>query len=149
MGEFLEFTVDKFTFKVATDRLYSRDGVWAKAEGDRVTVGMSDYIQQRSGDVAFTEVVQVGTAVTAGEPFADIETIKADVELASPVSGTLQAVNDKMDFEPEIINQEPYETGWIAVIAASDWAAEQATLLAPQAYLEYIKSDAQQEIESS
>ena len=148
MAEFLEFTLDKFTFKVATDRLYNGDGVWAKAEGDRVTVGMSDYLQQRSGDIAFAEIVAAGTPVTAGEPFADIETIKADVELSSPVSGTLLEICPKMDFEPEIINLDPYETGWMALILADNWALDQANLLSPQAYFEIIKKDAQKEVEN-
>jgi glycine cleavage system H protein len=148
MAEFLEFTLDKFTFKVATDRLYNGDGVWAKAEGDRVTVGMSDYLQQRSGDIAFAEIVEVGMPVTVGEPFADIETIKADVELSSPLSGTLLEVSSKMDFEPEIINQDPYETGWMALIQADNWALDQANLLSPQAYFEIIKIDARKEVEN-
>ena len=148
MAEFLEFTLDKFSFKVATDRYYSEEGVWAKADGDQIIVGMSDYLQQRSGDIAFAEVVEAGTAVTAGEPFADIETIKADLELSSPVSGILQAINDKLDFEPEIINQEPYAAGWMAAISAADWAAERPDLLAPEAYFAHIKSDAQQELEN-
>jgi len=148
MAEFLEFTLDKFTFKVATDRLYNGDGVWAKAEGDRVTVGMSDYLQQRSGDIAFAEIVAAGTPVTAGEPFADMETIKADVELSSPLSGTLLEISSKMDFEPEIINQDPYETGWMALILADNWALDQVNLLSPEAYFENIKIDAQKEVEN-
>lgn len=148
MVEFLEFTLDKFTFKIAVDRLYNGDGVWAKVEGDHVTVGMSDYLQQRSGDIAFAEIVAVGTPVTAGEPFADIETIKADVELSSPLSGTLQEVNSKMDFEPEIINEDPYETGWMVVILANNWALDQLNLLSPETYFEQIKIDARKEVEN-
>ena len=59
MSEHLEYTLDKFTFKVATDRLYTPEGVWAKADGSRVTVGVSDFFQQRNGDVAFAEVAEV------------------------------------------------------------------------------------------
>ena len=147
MAEFLEFTQDKFTFKVAADRYYSEEGVWAKADGDQIIVGISDYLQQRSGDIAFAEVLETGTAVTAGEPFADIETTKADLALSSPVSGTLQAINDKLDFEPEIINRDPYEAGWMAAISAKDWAAEMPNLLTPEAHLAHIKRDAQEELE--
>jgi glycine cleavage system H protein len=149
MTKFLEFTLDKFTFKVASDRLYSSEGVWAKAEEERILVGISDYLQQRSGDIAFAEVADAGTAVAAGEPFADLETIKADVALSCPVSGTLQAINEKLDFEPEIINQDPYGAGWIAVILAGDWTTERAKLLSPEAYLAHIQRDAQEEIENS
>jgi glycine cleavage system H protein len=147
MTEFLEFTLEKFTFKVAADRTYSKEGVWAKQDGDQVILGMSDYLQQRSGDIAFADIVEAGTALVMGEPFADIETIKADLELAGPVSGTVQAVNEKLDFEPEIINQDPYEQGWMAVVLATNWNSERTNLLSPEAYLEQIKIDARHEIE--
>lgn len=145
MAEFLEFTLDKFLFKVATDRFYNSDGVWAKADGQRIVLGMSDYLQQRSGDVAFVKVLEAGKPVTAGEPFADVETIKADVELNSPVTGTVLEINPAMDFEAELINQDPYGEGWMVVIAAADWAADQAALLSAQAYFEHMKMDALKE----
>ena len=87
MPEYLETTVDKFIFKVATDRLYSAEGVWALADGDRIRVGVTDFLQQLSGDVAFAEVKPAGTAVAAGDEVAAIETIKANVEVPSPVGG--------------------------------------------------------------
>lgn len=76
MTEFLEVTVDKFTFKVAADRFYTREGLWAlPEEADRVRVGLSDFLQ-RSGDIAFAEVKPVGTAVAVGDEVAAIETIR-------------------------------------------------------------------------
>lgn len=145
MVEFLEYTLDKFTFKVATDRFYNPEGVWAKADGGRVTVGVSDFFQQHNGDVAFAEVWEVGTAVSPNNEFATIETIKVDVELPCPVSGTIAAVNEKLELEAEIINQDPYGAGWLTVIAAADWAADQANLMTPEAYFEHMKGQAQEE----
>jgi glycine cleavage system H protein len=145
MAEFLEFTLDKFLFKVATDRFYNSDGVWAKAGEHRVVLGMSDYLQQRSGDVAFVTVLEAGRQLAAGEPFADVETIKADVQLASPVTGSVLEINAALDFEAELINQDPYGDGWMVVIAAADWAADQAALLSAQAYFEHMKKDALRE----
>ena len=81
MSEFLETTVDKFTFKVATDRFYTAEGVWAKEEDGRVRIGLSDFVQQRSGDVAFAEVKPAGTALAAGDEVAVIETIKVNISL--------------------------------------------------------------------
>ncbi len=147
MSDYLEYTLDKFTFKVAADRLYTSEGVWAKAEGSRVTVGVSDFFQQRNGDVAFAEVVEVQTAVSTNDPFANIETIKVDVELSSPISGVIVTVNEKLELEAEIINQDPYGEGWLAVMEAADWAADQASLLTPTAYLEIMKVQAQEEAE--
>lgn len=87
MPEFLELTVDKFTFKTTTDRYYNSEGVWALAEGNRVRIGLSDFLQQRSGDVAFAEVKPEGTVLALGDEVAVIETIKADISLPSPVAG--------------------------------------------------------------
>ena len=145
MSGYLEYTLDKFTFKVAADRLYSAEGVWAKADGDQITVGVSDFFQQRNGDVAFAEVVEVGTAVVVNDQFATIETIKVDIELLSPVRGTIVAVNEKLELEAEVINQDPYDTGWLVVIAADDWAADQNGLMPPEAYLAHMKAQAQEE----
>jgi glycine cleavage system H protein len=145
MNEFLTYTLDKFTFKVATDRLYNEAGVWAKADGDRVTLGVSDFFQQHNGDVAFAEVMEVGTAVSPADTFATIETIKVDIELASPVSGTILEINETLELEGEVINQDPYGAGWLAIVAATDWAADQANLLTPEAYFEHMQRQAQEE----
>ena len=144
MSEFLEYELAKFTFKVATDRLYSPAGVWIKAEGERITVGVSDFFQQRNGDVAFADVVPVGTAVASGDELATIETIKVDVELPAPISGVVSAINEALEMEAEVINQDPYGDGWLVVIEASDWPADQVRLLAPEDYFELMKREAQE-----
>ena len=145
MPEFLETTVDKFTFKVATDRFYTREGVWALVEGQRVRIGLSDFSQQRSGDIAFAEVKPVGTVVAVGDEVAAIETIKVNVILGSPVSGKVVEVNPAMETAPEAINQEPYGAGWLAVIEASEWDTDCAQLLDPQAYFAVMKAEAEEE----
>ncbi len=91
MPKHLETSVEKFTFQVATDRLYTIEGVSVLPEEDgrRARVGVVDYLQQHSGDVAFANVKPVGTALKAGEGFAEIETIKAMVDLHAPVSGKI------------------------------------------------------------
>jgi glycine cleavage system H protein len=145
MSEFLEATVDKFTFKVATDRFYTREGVWMLVEGHRVRIGLSDFLQQRSGDIAFAEVKPVGTALSIGEEVASIETIKVNVALSVPVTGTVIEINPAMDTTPEAINQDPYGAGWLAIIAASDWEADRAQLLDPPAYFAVMKAEAEEE----
>jgi glycine cleavage system H protein len=145
MPDYLEAAVDKFIFRVATDRLYSPAGVWALAEGDRIRVGMTDFLQQQSGDVAFAEVRLVGRAIMAGDEVALIETIKANVEVISPVSGAVSEVNPALATTPEAINQDPYGQGWLAVIDASDWPKDRDALLDPQAYFELMKSQAEEE----
>jgi glycine cleavage system H protein len=148
MSEFLETTVDKFIFRVATDRFYSRDGVWVRETGSegRVLLGVSDYFQQRNGDVAFIHIKPVGAKLSVAEEFAELETIKVNSSLFTPVAGTVTEVNATLDLTPEAINEDPYGKGWLAVLDAADGARDAATLLDPQSYLALIRSEAQQEI---
>jgi glycine cleavage system H protein len=145
MPSFLEATVDKFIFRVATDRLYSSEGVWALPDGDRVRVGLTDFLQQRSGDVAFVEVKPSGQTVATGDEVALVETIKANVEVPSPVAGLVAEANPTLAGTPEVINQDPYGDGWLAVIEATDWPADREALLDPQAYFDLMRSQAEQE----
>lgn len=145
MTEYLETSVDKFIFKVATDRYYNSEGVWAKPEGNRVRIGLSDFLQQRSGDVAFAEVKPEGTALSFGDEVALIETIKVNISLSSPVNGKVLEVNPDMDAAPESINQDPYGRGWLAVIETPDWEADRARLLDAQAYFVRMKGEAEEE----
>jgi glycine cleavage system H protein len=145
VSEFLAFTFDKFTFRVATDRFYHADGVWAREENGQVWVGLSDFLQQRSGDIAFADVVAAGTKLSFGEEVASIETIKVDIGLPAPASGTVVETNPALELEPEVINQDPYGEGWLAVIEASDWPADRDRLLSPEAYYERMKVEAEEE----
>jgi glycine cleavage system H protein len=146
MADVLEFTIDKFTFKFPTDRTYHREGVWALPEdGGRVRIGLSDYLQQSSGDVAFAEVEPEGTNVAVGDTLAEIETLKADVVIPAPVTGTVVEVNPVMETAPEAINQDPYGAGWLAVVQVKDWEADRARLLDPRAYFDLVRTLAEQE----
>jgi glycine cleavage system H protein len=146
MTDFLETTVDKFTFRVATDRFYNSEGVWAKAEGRTVRIGLSDFVQQRSGDIAFADVKPEGSVLAFGDEVASIETIKVNLSLNSPASGKIVEVNPDLEMAPEVINQDPFEKGWIAVIEASDWETDRPRLLDPQAYFAKMKVEAEEEV---
>jgi len=145
MPEYLETSVDKFIFKVAIDRVYNGEGVWAQAEGQLVRIGLSDFLQQRSGDVAFAEVKPVGTELAFGDEAAVIETIKVNIALSSPVTGKVVEVNLDMEMAPEAINQDPYGKGWLAIIEANDWESDVARLLDPPAYFAKMKVEAEEE----
>jgi glycine cleavage system H protein len=144
MTEFLETTIDKFIFKVAKDRFYSREGIWVEPEFNRVRIGISDFLQQRSGDVAFAEVKPPETKVMTGEEVASIETIKVTISLTSPVSGRVLEVNPALSTAPEVINQDPYGEGWLAIVEAADWKADRAALMDPQAYFNLMKDQAEE-----
>jgi len=139
MPEFLEVGIDKFTFKVARDCLYTEEGLWAKLEGENVRIGLSDFLQQSSGDVAFVEVKPVGTHVKAGGEIATIETVKVNVMLGSPAAGRVAEMNSILKSAPETINGDPYGGGWLAIIEPSNWPADRERLLTPEAYLSVVK----------
>lgn len=145
MSDFLAFTVDKFTFKIAADCHYHPAGVWAKEEDGRLRVGLSDFTQQSNGDVAFAELVEAGTSLAFGDELANLETIKVDLSLPSPVSGTVVEVNPALEMEPELINQDPYGAGWLALIDPLDWPADQARLMSAQSYLGHARAAAEEE----
>ena len=145
MPEYIVFTAGKFIFRIATDCLYTPEGVWVRAQGNTICVGLSDYLQQRSGDVAFAEIKPAGTRLTAGDEFAVIETIKVDLSLGAPVSGELLAANPALETAAEIINQDPYGAGWMAEIRPVDWETDSAALLTPAAYLAKAQAEAEQE----
>jgi glycine cleavage system H protein len=145
MPDFLETTVDKFTFKVAKDRLYSSEGVWVKEQDGLFHIGLSDFVQQRSGDMAFADIKPAGTVLAAGDEVAVIETIKVNITYTSPVSGRIVEVNPAMNDAPEAINQDPYGAGWLAALEVADWQVESAKLLGPQAYFEIMKGQAEEE----
>jgi glycine cleavage system H protein len=147
MPQFLETTIDKFVFRVATDRLYSAEGIWARAEGNLVRVGLTDFMQQRGGDAAFVHVKPLGTSLAEGDEFAELETIKVNQSLFAPVGGTIVEVNASLDLSPEIVNQDPYGRGWLAVIEVADWKTARARLLDADAYLAVMRSQAEEELD--
>ncbi len=131
-------------YDIRAELRYSREDEWVRAEGDRVTVGVSDYAQQQLGDVVFVELPEVGRTVDAGEPFGVIESVKTVADLYAPVSGEVVEVNDVLAETPEAVNEDCYGDGWMIVIATSD-ASEVEALLDVEAYKQHIKERADQD----
>jgi glycine cleavage system H protein len=145
MIEYLEATYDKFTFQVRTGMRYSRDDVWGRMDESRITVGVADFLQRRSGDVALVELPAVGDSLVAGEPCCTIETIKAAADIASPISGVVVAVNAELETRPELINSEPYGRGWLFQIEPADPETFEAGLMDAQAYFDWMVSRLEEE----
>ncbi len=143
--EILELTVDKFIFRVPKGLYYSDAGVWVKLEGEVARLGLSDFAQQRSGDVAFAEVRPPGVLLTPGDVFAAVETIKVDIDLPSPVGGEIIEVNPDLEDAPERINEDPYGVGWLARVELAVWEADKMQLMDADAYFALIKRQAEEE----
>ena len=110
------------------DVKYTEQHEWVRQEGDRMRIGITDYAQDVLGDVVYVDTPQVGTEVTAGEPFGEVESTKSVSDVYSPVSGTVVEVNPALGDTPALVNQEPYGGGWMILVEPSDPAALGALL---------------------
>jgi glycine cleavage system H protein len=120
------------------DFLYTKDHEWAKPEGDKLRAGISDYAQDQLGDIVFVELPQVGSRHAKGEQFGTVESVKAVSELYMPVGGEVLSVNKALEDSPELVNKQPYGSGWMIEIKPSD-PAELKGLMARDAYLSLLK----------
>ena len=98
------------------DLRYGEGDVWARPEGERVRVGVTDFAQDQLGDMVFVDPPDVGEEVTAGQPMGEVESAKTVSDLVSPVSGTVLEVNAALEDRPELLNESPYGDGWIVVV---------------------------------
>lgn len=119
------------------DRKYSKDHEWAKIEGNIATIGITYYAQKELGDVVYVELPQVGKEIKQGEVIATVESVKTASEVYSPLSGKVVKVNENLKEKPELINEDPYNNGWIVVLEFSDMK-EYENLLSSEDYKKLI-----------
>jgi len=112
---------------------YAQTHEWARIEGDRATIGITDFAQHELGDVVYLELPEVGRTYRKGAPFGTVESVKAVSDLYAPVSGEVVEVNTALPDAPEKVNTSPYDEGWMLVIRMSD-PAESADLMEAAAY---------------
>ncbi len=124
---------------VPAELRYSEDHEWARVDGNRICLGITDYAQDALGDVVYIELPPVGTEVAGGESFSEIESTKSVSEIYAPVSGTVVEVNTDLIDHPERLNEDPYGEGWICIIEASD-LSELDSLLDAAAYTDLTES---------
>ena len=117
---------------------YAESHEWAKAEGDHVKVGISDYAQDQLGDIVFVEMPETGETFEKGAEFGTVESVKAVSELYMPVGGEIVAVNNGLEDAPELINNTPYSDGWMIEVKPDD-PSELDSLMTKDAYLTSLK----------
>lgn len=120
------------------DVRYAESHEWARSEGDRIKVGITDYAQDQLGDIVFIELPEVGETFNQGAEFGTVESVKAVSELYLPVSGEVVAINSSLEDSPEKVNNTPYGDGWMIEIKADD-PSEMDALMDHQAYLQTLK----------
>jgi glycine cleavage system H protein len=144
----LELTVDKFTFRFPKDLFYSEAGMWIRRESSLFRMGLSDFAQQRNGDIAFVNLMPPGTVLEVNDEIASIETVKVNISLPSPMKGKILEVNSGLQESPEWINQDPYGKGWMAVVMPEDLNRPLGGVLDAQCYMDLAKQQAEGELKS-
>ena len=124
---------------MTNDLRYTKDHEWVRLTAGVGRIGITDHAQQQLGDVVFVELPKVGVAVTAGERFGTVESVKAVSELFCPVSGKVTATNDDLQKKPETVNSDPYGAAWMIEVQLSNPAEVEGLMTADQ-YDAFVKS---------
>jgi glycine cleavage system H protein len=115
------------------DLLYHPEHDWARIEGDEATFGITWYAQDALGEVVFFDPPEVGATITGGQSYAEVESVKAVSDVIAPLSGEVTGVNEAVSETPELINEEPYDAGWLVKVRLTA-AGERESLLDAAAY---------------
>lgn len=127
--------------KIPAELLYSKDHEWVKVENGKAVIGITDFAQDQLGDVVFVEVPEVGTEIGAGDGLSTIESVKAVSDVYSPLSGKVVEANEELTDAPQLINEDAYGKGWIAVVEIAD-ENELKELLDAAAYKKLLSEEA-------
>lgn len=134
-----EIKVDKWTFRVPKGLFYNENDCWARVEGDTARVGITDFLQNMATDVIFVKFNDIGTEIQQFDEVASYESVKALLDVISPVSGTVEKVNEKLVDRPELVNKDPYGEGWFVTIKLKNFKDDRQNLLTAQEYFEVLK----------
>ena len=135
---------DKFVFRVPNDDgfFFNENDVWAYVSGNKARIGVTDYVQKSLSDIVFFTPPPVGTVLEQFDGAGEVESGKAVFEVISPVSGTITAVNERLADNPGLINENPYEQGWIAELDLSGFESDRVWLLEFDAYFPILQRKA-------
>ncbi len=129
-------------YEVPEGLYYSKDFEWIKIEGDKVRMGVTDYAQKSLREIVYAELPSAGGEVKQGEPYGTVESVKAVSDLVAAVSGTIEEVNDEVQSKPELLNEDPYQKGWLIVVKPVNLQEELANLMDFNAAVEWHKNQA-------
>ena len=136
-----ELSIDKFIFKVKKVYFYSTDHLWFDYNNLEATIGLSDYLQQTIGDVAFLTLPKIGTEVKPNSPCLEIETIKVNHEISFTFNGIVVDINNELIDLPELVNNDPYEKGWLVKIKINEIDLIKKSQMSSEKYIEFIKNE--------
>lgn len=137
-AEYLETYQDKFHFLVKRSFLYTPEDLWVNLDNGLARVGMTDFLQQKSGDMAFVKLEATGKELRRGDRLGEVETMKTTLEISSPLDGVVVKSNEALDDQPELVNEDPYGEGWLVAMKLAGDPASQG-LLDADAYFVLMK----------
>jgi glycine cleavage system H protein len=123
---------------VPDELMYARSHEWIRTEGNAVVVGITHYAQEQLGEVVYVELPEVGTGVDAGDELGTLESVKAVSEFLAPVAGEVLEVNERLEDEPNLVNDDPYGDGWLVKLSGS---VESEDLLDAAGYQEFLEQE--------
>jgi glycine cleavage system H protein len=118
-----------------TDRRYTSEHEWVKLDGDLAVIGITSYAQDQLGDVVYVELPKPGDRIEAAKSFGVIESVKTASDLFAPISGTIESVNEQLMTDPQLVNDGPYEQGWLIKVTPDD-PSDITTLMTAEQYAE-------------
>ncbi len=119
---------------------YTEDHEWVLIEDDVVTIGITDFAQEQLGDIVFVELPEVGDSLETGKSFGVVESVKAVSDVYAPVSGEVVEINEELPDDPEVLNNSPYDDGWMIKLKLAD-SASLDELMDVSAYQEFVEKD--------
>ena len=119
---------------------YTKEFEWAKVEGDKVRVGITDYAQKQLREIVYAELPSAGTSITQNTPYGTVESVKAVSDLVAPISGGILEVNAEVQSKPELLNEDPYGKAWLLVLKPSNLQMELVKLMDFNKSAEWHKS---------
>ena len=145
--EYFEVTYDKYHFRVPKEGYYfSENDCWVKQEGKKALLGITDYLQNKSSDILFVDLPELETQVEQFDEIVNFESVKAMLSLIAPVSGIVKAINGKLEEDPNLLNDDPYEQGWTIEITLADFDEDKELLMDGKTYFEYMKKKIEEEM---
>ena len=122
---------------IPQELMYTKEHEWVKIDGNKVTVGITDYAQQQLGDIVFVELPTPEDEFGLGDSFAVLESVKAAADVYSPLVGTVIEANEGLDDDPALVNSEPYGDGWLVTFELAD-GEEIPGLMSPDEYAKFL-----------
>lgn len=116
-------------FEVVEGLHYSKDFAWARVEDGKVRIGVTEYAQKQLREIVFAELPSAGDEIKKNDPYGTVESVKAVSDLVAPLSGKIDKVNNEVVDQPELINEDPYNKGWLVVISPTNLKAELKELM--------------------